>query len=261
MIGIERRNLIINQLQEQGKVYVSELAKEFGVSEETIRRDLDKLAQDNIAKKSYGGAVLNETLTLDLPFNVRSKSNVTGKTAIAQIASSLIGDHEHIFLDASSTAIFIAKAIKEKRGLTIMTNSIENLIELADVDGWDVICSGGRLRPAYLALYGPKAVEGISAYNVEKAFISCKGLDMEHGVMEGNEEVAQAKITMIHHAREVYLTADSSKFGNIAFSSLCEYSHLTGIITDERPSDAWVTYLEERNVKLFYPEAVEAEQD
>ena len=114
MLAIERRNLILEKLQDNKKVVVSELSKLYHVSEETIRRDLEKLEQDGYATKSYGGAVLNENVGFDMPLTVRSRKNVVAKQKNTEIAAGIIHDGDHIMLDASSTDLFIAKAIKEQ---------------------------------------------------------------------------------------------------------------------------------------------------
>ena len=114
MLALERRNLILEKLQEEKRVVVSELSQLYSVSEETIRRDLDKLEKEGLATKSYGGAVINEDVGIDLPFNVRKNQNVQGKQKMAEIAASMVNDGDHIFLDASTTAVFVAKALKEK---------------------------------------------------------------------------------------------------------------------------------------------------
>ena len=118
MLALERRNLILEKLQEEKRVVVSELSQLYSVSEETIRRDLDKLEKEGLATKSYGGAVINEDVGIDLPFNIRKNQNVQGKQKMAEIAASMVNDGDHIFLDASTTAVFVAKALKEKERLT-----------------------------------------------------------------------------------------------------------------------------------------------
>src|SRR5699024_700173 len=130
MLALERRNLILEKLQTEKRVVVSELSQLYNVTEVTIRQDLDKLEIEGFATKSYGGAVINEDVSIDLPFNVRKNQNVVGKQKMAEIAASLVQDGDHLFLDASTTAVFIAKALKEKERLTLITNSIEILIEL-----------------------------------------------------------------------------------------------------------------------------------
>ena len=146
MLALERRNLILEKLQAEKRVVVSELSQLYDVSEETIRRDLDKLEKEGLAIKSYGGAVINEDVSIDLPFNVRKNQNVTGKQKMAELAASLVKDGDHIFLDASTTAVFVAKALKEKERLTVITNSMEILLELADVSGWNIISTGGVMK-------------------------------------------------------------------------------------------------------------------
>ena len=128
MLALERRNLILEKLQEEKRVVVSELSQLYSVSEETIRRDLDKLEKEGLATKSYGGAVINEDVGIDLPFNIRKNQNVQGKQKMAEIAASMVNDGDHIFLDASTTAVFVAKALKEKERLTVVTNSMEILL-------------------------------------------------------------------------------------------------------------------------------------
>ena len=219
MLAVERRNLILEKLQEEKKVIVSELSQEFQVSEETIRRDLDKLDKDGLVIKSYGGAVLNENTSLDMPFNIRQKNNPVGKQKIAKLVEGLLEDGDHIILDASTTAVFIAKALKSKERLTVITNSIEVMVELA--------------------LVGPRAVEGLGAFNVEKAIFSCKGLDLNKGVTDGNELFSQAKQTMLKSAKESILAVDHTKFGISGSCLCCPTERIDVLVTDElAPQDS-----------------------
>ena len=254
MLAVERRNLILEKLQEDKKVIVSELSQEFQVSEETIRRDLDKLDKDGLAVKSYGGAVLNENTSLDMPFNIRKKNNPAGKQKIAKIVETLIEDGDHIILDPSTTAVFIAKALKAKERLTVITNSIEVILELSDVSDWNIISSGGSLKERYLALVGPRAIEGLGAFNVEKVVLSCKGLDMEKGITDGNELFSQAKQTMLKSAKQCILAVDHTKFGRVAFSKICDINHVQVVVTDEKPSDVWLETFERSGITCLYPE-------
>ena len=127
MLAIERRNEILEKLQTDRRVVVSELSQLYDVSEETIRRDLEKLVNDGYAIKSYGGAVINENVNIELPFNIRKNRNILGKQHIAELVAGLVNDGDSIMLDASTTAVDIAKALQEKgkKNLTIITNSIE----------------------------------------------------------------------------------------------------------------------------------------
>ena len=133
MLAIERRREILNRLGVSGKVLVSELSRDFGVTEETIRRDLEKLDAEGLAAKTYGGAVSRQNPALDLPYNVRAGFNVAQKQIISDIVASLIHEGDRVMLDASSTALYVLKRLKEKDRLTVITNSVSILLELADV--------------------------------------------------------------------------------------------------------------------------------
>ena len=154
MLAAERRNLILQEVHEKKKVVVNELSRQFNVSEETIRRDLERLEDEGHVTKSYGGAVINEKSGIDLPFNIRWKANPEGKQKIAELVSREVEDGDHIVLDASTTAVFIAKNLKQKRHLTVITNSIENLLELWDVSGWDVIATCGLFKAGSMSMLG-----------------------------------------------------------------------------------------------------------
>ncbi len=254
MLALERRNRILEQLQEEKRVVVSELSQSFGVSEETIRRDLEKLEKEGIAKKSYGGALLNESASIDMPFNVRKKVNIAGKQMIAEQIAQRVQDGDHIILDASSTAVFIAKALKEKSNLTVITNSVEVIVELSDVSDWNIICTGGSLREGYLALIGPKTEENLQDFYADKLILSCKGVDMERGITDGSELFSKTKKVMTEVSGEVILAADHTKFGKVAFSRLCSLDAVDILVTDKKPSKEWMAHLEKKQVQCVYPD-------
>lgn len=254
MLALERRNQILEKLQEEKRVVVSELSQIYGVSEETIRRDLDKLDKDGLAIKSYGGAVINENSSIDMPFNVRKKKNVTGKQKMADIIATLVQDGDHIAIDASTTGVFIAKALKQKERLTVVTNSIEVVIELSDVSDWNIISSGGKLKEGYLALTGPKAIDGLSAYNMEIAIISGKGFDAKKGLTDSSEEFAQPKQMMFRNAKTKIVAVDHTKFDKIAFSQIADMNGIDVVVTDEKPDEKYLKVFKEVGVRCYYPQ-------
>lgn len=251
MLAAERKNLILEKLQEEKKVVVSELSIVFGVSEETIRRDLDKLEKEGLAIKGYGGAVLNENNT-DMPFHIRKKRNMAGKQRIAGLIAELIHDGDHIIVDPSTTAVSIMKALRHKKRLTVITNSIEVLVELTDVSGWDIISSGGTLRENYLALVGPRAIESISSFNADKVILSCKGIDLQKGITDANEMFSQVKQTMLRSAAQKILAVDCTKFDQVAFSRICDIAELDMVVTDVKPSEAWLACFEDYGITCLY---------
>ncbi len=252
MLAVERRNLILEKLQEEKKVVVSELSTLFGVSEETIRRDLDRLDKEGLASKSYGGAILNENSGFDMPFNVRKKRNMEGKRVIAGLVEGLVQEGEHIILDPSTTAVAIVKALKSRRRLTVITNSIEVLVELSDVSGWDIISTGGTLRESYLALVGSRAVNGIGSFYADKVILSCKGIDRKRGITDSNEMFSEVKQAMMRAAKQRILAVDHTKFGNVSFSRIGELSDVDMVVTDRCPGREWMDYFAERGIECLY---------
>ncbi len=254
MLALERRNSILEKLMENKKVVVSELSQLYGVSEETIRRDLEKLEKDGLCTKSYGGAIIKENDNIDLPFNVRKKSNVEGKQKIAELIASIVKNGEHIMLDASSTAVFIAKALKAKERLTVVTNSIEIIIELSDVSDWNVISVGGSLKEGYLALVGAKTAEHIKEYRVEKTILSAKAFSIRDGFSDSMEDLAFVKEMMVKNGNHIILAVDSTKFGKYAFAKFAQLPDVHTIVTDKKPETEVLEMLELHRVTCLYPQ-------
>ena len=254
MLAIERRNEILEKIQTDGRVVVNELSQQYQVSEETIRRDLEKLDNEGLVTKSYGGAVLNESVNVDLPFNVRKNTNVVGKQKIANLIKEMVCDEERLILDASTTAIFIAKELKERQRLSIITNSIEVLMELFDVEDWRVISTGGLAKAGSFALVGPQTDKMLRSYHVDKAIISCKGLDFASGLTDSDDLHAHSKKVMLDVAIEKILAVDSTKFGERAFAQIGSLSDVTKIVTDKRPSDEWLQKFADEHIECIYPQ-------
>lgn len=253
MLALERRNLILEKLQAEKRVVVSELSQLYNVSEETIRRDLDKLEKEGLAIKSYGGAVINEDISIDLPFNVRKNQNVSGKQKMAEIAASMVHDGDHIFLDASTTAVFVAKALKDRERLTVITNSMEILLELSDVSGWNIISTGGVMKEGYLAFLGSRTEESIRSYFVDKVIFSCKALDKDWGIMESQEAFGSTKKAMMCSGKEKILVIDSTKFDQTAFSVAGKLRDVDIVVTDKEPSERWLNYFKKLSIVCKYP--------
>ena len=239
MLAIERRNHILEKLQKEKRVVVSELSRTYQVSEETIRRDLEKLENDGLVIKSYGGAVLNEHSIFDLPFNIRKNQMVVEKQRMADLIADLVRDGEALMLDASSTAVYVARRLKSKKKLTVITNSVEIIVELFDVPEWNVISTGGVSRERSFALVGPNTNRMISSYHVDKAIISWQD--------------ACSKRLMLGAAKERILVADNSKFDKMAFAKVADWTELTKVVTDREPSREWLREFERLRIECVYP--------
>lgn len=252
MLAIERRSQILAKLQQERRVLVSDLSQFYNVTEETIRRDLEKLEKEGVAKKTYGGAILNENFNVDLPYTVRKKSNVTNKQQIAEIIAEMIEDGDHIIMDASSTALYVAKRIKNKKNITLITNSIEIILELSDMTGWKILSTGGSLKEGSLSFVGYQAEDMIKKFHVDKAIISCKGVDIENGFTDSNEMDAQVKKAILNSAKYKILAADSSKFNKISFTKIGDFSDIDTIVTDNPLEERWEKVLFSKGVDIIY---------
>ncbi|MCD8230593.1 MAG: DeoR/GlpR family DNA-binding transcription regulator [Clostridiales bacterium] len=256
MLAVERRKLILEQLHEEKHVVVSELSRRFSVSEETIRRDLERFEKEELVTKSYGGAVLKESVGTEVPFKIRKKRNVLGKRVIGEIIADSIADGDHILLDPSTTALFVVKMLRSagKKNITIITNSVEVLMECAEYNDWEVISTGGNMQAEKFALTGPRAIAGIKEFHADKAIISCRGIDMKKGLTDTNIMFSQVKQTMLDNAAERILAVNSSKFDQVCFSRICDLSGVDTVVTDKIPTEAWMTYLSDKGVKCIYGE-------
>ena len=174
MLGIERRQKIMNILQQNKKAYVAQLAQEFGITEETVRRDLEKLEKQNLLQRTYGGAVLLEKTNEDLSFEQRSITHVAEKRKISEMAIQLIDDGDTVFMDSSSTALMLRPHLERKKNITIITNSIRLLYDAALNTNLHIISTGGRLKENSFALIGPTALDTIDKFSVDLAIISSK---------------------------------------------------------------------------------------
>lgn len=253
MLAIERKNEILAILQKEQRVLVSELSKRYDVTDETIRRDLEKLESEGYVKRTYGGAVLNKNTNVDMPLRIREKTNRNEKQIIARLVSELIEDGDRIMLDASSTSLMIAKELKEKNQLIVITNSVEVLIELAGHDGIQVISTGGNLNETSLSLVGNAAQKVLNGYHVDKAVLSCKGIDIQNGLTDSNELDADIKNVMYSCADTAILAVDSSKFDKVSFVKTMQMKKGDILVTDQKLSAEWMTFLKERGVRLVVP--------
>lgn len=254
MLALERKNAILASLSMKGKVLVGDLSREFGVTEETIRRDLEKLVNDGFATKTYGGAVKNNNFNLDLPFYVRKQTNIESKQYIASLIGSMINDGDCIMLDSSTTALCVIRSILRKSRITLITNSIEILLELSNKTDWTIISTGGMLKEDSLSLVGSQTEHAVSNYHADMAICSCMGIDNDIGITESNEHESQVKKAFFKSAGKKILALDSTKFDKAYFVRAFNFSDIDILVTDKKPPDIWLERLQENNIKVVYEE-------
>ncbi|WP_102275762.1 DeoR/GlpR family DNA-binding transcription regulator [Cytobacillus massiliigabonensis] len=249
MLVAERQRRIVEIVNERLSVRVTELSKIFSVTEETIRRDLEKLERDHLLMRSHGGAVSIEKEQTEISYLEREILNAAEKKAIAAEAICFIEPGDQIALDASTTAWYMAKELPDMP-LTVLTNSIKTAIELSKKEQIKVISTGGILLSQSLSYVGPLAERSLSMYHVNKAFLSCKGVHLEKGLSDSNESQALLKKQMMEIADAVILMADSSKFGIRAFSQISSVTKIDTIITDPKMDEHAIKQLVEKGIKV-----------
>ena len=247
MLAIERRNQILSALEAEKRVLVPELAKKFEVTEETIRRDLEKLDKEGLLKKTYGGAVMADNLSAELPYRMRVETNKAQKLIIAEKLHRLIEPNENIMLDASSTCVHIAKKLKNKDKLAIITNSVEILMECSGYENISIISTGGVLRRPSLSLVGNSAIHVLDQLTADRAIISCKGLDFEKGIMESNIDEAEIKKAMASNCKQLILAVDSSKFNRLSFAKTLDLQQVHTVVSDHIPAE-WASFFKKNNI-------------
>lgn len=251
VLAIVRRQKIVDIIQEKKKVLVQELATSFSVTEETIRRDLEKLEDQGILKRTYGGAIINQGTNVDMPLDMREISNKEGKMRIAEQVSQSIQEGDTLMLDSSSTAFYVAKCIKKnKKKVTIITNSLKVLLELQDSRDINLILAGGTFRETSKSFIGKWAEGVVRNYFVNKAIICCKGMDIKRGVMDSNEQEAEIKKLMAKSADKVVLVVDSMKFDRSSFVNIMDFSDIDYLYTDEPLSKRWEKVLIENEIEV-----------
>ena len=250
MSAFERRFDIAEQLKKANAVSVEKLAKQFFVCESTIRRDLDRLVRDGMAKRTYGGAVLLENSTNDLPMLIRERENIKTKNDIARRAAEFIRDGDTIFMDTSSTVMALVPFLNKFTGLTVVTNGLKIAYLLNAYSEITTHCTGGRLRQHNMALVGRPTCRRIEEINADIAFISCRGINTDRGVTEASEEEAEVKRAMLSSSQRTFLLCDSSKFGHIFTYRTCSLSVLDTLISDVCPPDELNRVLKERGANV-----------
>jgi DeoR/GlpR family transcriptional regulator of sugar metabolism len=230
MLPHARRAQIVDYLKSVKTATSESLSRMFGVTEETIRKDLNYLNDKGLVIRSFGGAMIKEEY--DPSLAVRTVSSLEEKKAIARAALKLVGHGECIVLDAGSTTIELARLINSDSDNVIITNSLEILNILSKIEGISIISTGGTLRKRSMSFIGQITESSIGNFNISEAYISAKGISIQEGVMDTNEAEASVKRKMLDVAKRTTLLADSTKFSKLAYVTVCPIGKISRIITD-----------------------------
>ena len=253
----ERRERIVQQLNKHGSVQVSELAAQFQVSSVTIRNDLAFLEKQGIATRSYGGALVFDSMPAPKERAISDKSllNAGVKQRIGQLAASLVAPGTRVILDSGTTTQQIASCLRSHQDLIVMTNGLNIANVLADAPGVELFTTGGQLRRTSLSFYGTQAEQSLRDYHFDLLFLGVDGLDLEHGVSTHYEAEARLNRCMCEVADRVVVVTDSSKFRRTSLHKILDTRRIDTLITDTGIPSDYLSGLQQAGVKVMQVEA------
>jgi len=247
----DRRQAILEIIREHGRARVEEMAREFSVSEVTIRNDLKFFEERGLVLRSHGGALLRDNVSFDHPLAEKQRIRINEKRKIAKAAAALIEDGDSIILDSGTTTSEIVQYLGDYSDLTILTNAVNIAYAAIALPKVQTILTGGFLRKKSFSLIGPDAEELLSKYYFDKLFLGVDGLDLEYGISTPNPEEASLNRIMVDISREVIVVADSTKFQHRSLSRICGLDRIHKLITDDDLDPQILSDLESMSLEVI----------
>ena len=247
----DRRKLCLEALAERGEITVAELSRLAGVSEMTIRRDLELLEREGLLQRVHGGAISTTSRGYEPPFALRRGRDEDAKERIARLAATLVADNETLVLDVGTTTLALAHVLADAEGLTIVTPSLRIADKLSANPALRVIVTGGITRHGEQSLVGALAERAFSELHCDTVFLGAGGVDAKAGVTEFNLEDTRVKRAALSSARRCVVLADSSKLGRVALASVCPLAGVDVLITDGGASEEALAPIRESGVEVL----------
>ena len=236
-------------LEERKAVTNNELIERFGISIETVRRDLAFLEKRGDLKRVYGGAVKNEISRKEPLYISREQKNNDEKQLIAQTAQDFIRQNDIVFFDLGTTVEIVAKKLDKNKNIHAFTNAVRTAVILSE-KAEEVVLTGGRIRAGELSLSGGISEDNLAKFNIDKAIIGAGGIT-ETGVSDFIIDEAIFRARVIENASEVILIADHTKFGIRAMCNVCDISRINILITDEKAPKEMLKSIERKGVRVI----------
>ncbi len=229
---LERRAQILDLIESKGKVSVSVLSEAYHISEVSVRNDLSHLEKKGLLIRTRGGAIKSQPLNLELSLSQKLKTNYNQKKRIGKKSADLVQDGFSIIIDSGSTALEVAKNLKDFKNIKLITNSLPIADICAEYKGIEIVVPGGELRKDMRSLVGPIAENSIKNFSCDLAFIGANSISVNKGIYTRLTTEAALGRAMISIAQKVVLVIDSSKFKKRSMVKICELKCLDTIITD-----------------------------
>ena len=245
----ERRKYILDSIVREGFVKVSVLAEKFGVTQTTIRKDLNHLEAKGLLYRAYGSALPTAAQVMDITMSTKRLINFEKKQKIAEAAAALIENDDSIII--ASTMTIFAEVLKPKGRLNVVSTAVNISAHLGDIQGITVMQVGGLLYSNTLSVLGAEANNAISNVFCSKAFIGVDGLDPDYGITCATTEEASLTRQIIRSAKKCVVLTDSSKLGKRGFARICQMENVDILITDDGLPENARARLEELGVRLI----------
>ncbi|MBS4210949.1 MULTISPECIES: DeoR/GlpR family DNA-binding transcription regulator [Neobacillus] len=247
----ERKTTIMESLEKEEKVQVRVLANLLQVSDETIRRDLDRLEKEGFLKKVYGGAVKNKIHSWELPFDEKTTINQKEKQAICKAAADLVEDGDIIMIGNGTTPLDMISYLSDKKDITLITHSVPVMLGAMDSFKGRVIFIGGEIERNQKYMSGPLSERMLEMLRADKTFVCAGGISTANGITDYDISGSSISRKMMERAEEVIVLADHSKFGKTTFAYMCSITDASKIITDQSCPDEWKKIISAHGVELI----------
>ncbi len=224
--SLERQQKLTRLLEQTGRLSVSQICDHFGVSEATARRDLETLSEQGKLQRVHGGAIAVEQAPPELPILERETEQPDEKLRVGRAAAALITDNETVFLGSGTTVLEVARNIRNRRNLTVITNSLPVLNTLAGLDGITVVSLGGMLRNTELSFIGHITEQALSEVRADKVFMGARGVSLEHGLTNDYLQETMTDRAILRIGREVVIVADHTKINRVATAFLASVDNI-----------------------------------
>ena len=245
----ERQRQILSLLSKQGRLSVAEIVDQFSISEATARRDLESLASQGKVQRVHGGAIAAEQAPPELPILERQDEQADEKSAIGRAAAALVADGQTVFLGSGTTVLEVAKALRERTNLTVITNSLAVLNALAGSPQITVISLGGMLRESELSFIGHITEQSLAEIRADKVIMGTRGLSLEHGLTNDYLQETLTDRAILKIGREIIIVADHSKVNRVSTVLLAPLSSMTTLVTDSRADKKFVQSLKKLGIQ------------
>ncbi len=247
----ERHKRILSLLSKQGRLSVAEIVEQFSVSEATARRDLESLASEGKVQRVHGGAIAAEQAPPELPILERKSEKADEKIRIGRVTAELVADNESVFLGSGTTVLEVAKNLRDRKNLTVITNSLPVLNALAGVKEITVISLGGMLRDSELSFIGHITEQALAEVRVDKVVIGTHGISLEHGLTNDYLQETLTDRAILKIGREVIVVADHTKINRVSTVLLAPLDRMQTFVTDSSADKKFVTALKKQSVEVI----------